>query len=326
MKGRTWAARSSAVQSIPRPPPVATPVSIAEIAQAAVTCSVTPRMFSTRGKSFPMATSVSLTHSESRLAAAISISSFTRVAPDSVAPIAIPGKTNALLHWFAYVSPPAGVSVSWNGDPEAKIPRPSVHWTTASMVHSALEVGLDRGITRGCSVWVATSWRTSSVNRPPTVLQPKRMWGLQSFTLSISPSPSSASVANSASAPIFRRFFPISPFTSMTKKFPFATSSDTPVSRAIYFAVSSRIPSAADPAPAQRMRRSRSGTPEARTYPRKAARVTAAVPWMSSLNTKELCRYRRRSSRARSVSKSSKWIRAYGYLRRMAWINSSTYA
>mmetsp|Transcript_55972 Transcript_55972/g.128454 ORF Transcript_55972/g.128454 Transcript_55972/m.128454 type:complete len:217 (-) Transcript_55972:1251-1901(-) len=216
MKGRTWAARSSAVQSIPRPPPVATPVSIAQIPTAAVTCSVTPLMFSTRGKSFPIATSFSETHSDRRWAAAMSISSFTLVAPESVAPIAIPGNTKALLHWFAYVSPPAGVSVSWKGDPEAKMPRPSVQRTTASMVHSALEVGLDRGITRGNSVCVATCLRTSSVKSPPTVLHPKRMWGLQSFTLSMSPSPSSASVANSASAPIPRRFLPINPFTSMT--------------------------------------------------------------------------------------------------------------
>mmetsp|Transcript_55971 Transcript_55971/g.128450 ORF Transcript_55971/g.128450 Transcript_55971/m.128450 type:complete len:217 (-) Transcript_55971:1251-1901(-) len=216
MKGRTWAARSSAVQSIPRPPPVATPVSMAEMAQAAVTCSVTPRIFSTRGKSLPMATSLSLTHSDRRLAAAINISSFTRVAPDSVAPIAIPGNTKALLHWFPYITPPAGVAVSANGDPEAKIALPSVHRTAASIVHSALEVGLDKGIIRGLSWWDATSVRTSSVNSPPMVLHPKRMWGLQSFTLSMSPSPSSASVANSASAPIPRRFLPINPFTSMT--------------------------------------------------------------------------------------------------------------
>lgn len=52
--------------------------------------------------------------------------------------------TYLLLHWDDAISTPS-MTTSLNGEPEAKMARPPVHFCACSAVHSALEVGLDNG-------------------------------------------------------------------------------------------------------------------------------------------------------------------------------------
>ena len=71
-----------------------------------------------------------------------------------------------------------------NGDPEEKIARPSVASAACEDVHSALLVGLDRGMMTGRSLISPIASRTSSVNNPRTVLAPSKTVGRAVFTTS----------------------------------------------------------------------------------------------------------------------------------------------
>ena len=61
-------------------------------------------------------------------------------------------KSYLLLHWDEAISNPP-ILTSENGEPEAKIALPPVHFCACSAVHSALEVGLESGKIIGGLSW-----------------------------------------------------------------------------------------------------------------------------------------------------------------------------
>ena len=62
--------------------------------------------------------------------------------------------------------------MSGKGEPLAKMARPPVHLWAATAVHSAREVGLDRGKMTGASVPAPIAVSTSSEKSPPTPDRP----------------------------------------------------------------------------------------------------------------------------------------------------------
>mmetsp|Transcript_12270 Transcript_12270/g.45678 ORF Transcript_12270/g.45678 Transcript_12270/m.45678 type:complete len:252 (-) Transcript_12270:903-1658(-) len=246
---------------------------------------------------------------------------------------------------------PSSVVTCSNGEPEENSARPCVAFATALEVHSALDVGFERGMMMGRSLNSPIIVKISSVNKPFTVDAPNSTVGLASFTTVARGAPSrndSGDSSSSSSSPspshAFRdrangrrsstpgaflsslRLSVTRPCLSTMKNRSCASSEVSPwctIAVCRKFA----MPIPAEPAPHTRnvcFVISAGCNPSAAMAPYTPASTTTAVPWMSSLkhNTLSLCR--RKIGMACSVWKSSNCTSALGHLFFTAWMNSST--
>mmetsp|Transcript_7922 Transcript_7922/g.26160 ORF Transcript_7922/g.26160 Transcript_7922/m.26160 type:complete len:214 (-) Transcript_7922:1357-1998(-) len=143
------------------------------------------------GKIQPLRIWSSVSISEIAFAEDTSISSEIVFAPLNSAPNPSPGKMYKLFPWFARISrPETAPFASSKGDPLEKTALPSVAFAASSDVHSAFEVGLDRGKIIGRSFCSPICRKTSSVNNPFTVDAPSKAVHFDFVTTSNKEAPS----------------------------------------------------------------------------------------------------------------------------------------
>mmetsp|Transcript_21904 Transcript_21904/g.50369 ORF Transcript_21904/g.50369 Transcript_21904/m.50369 type:complete len:200 (-) Transcript_21904:894-1493(-) len=193
-----------------------------------------------------------------------------------------------LLHCDGVMTRPSGSSTLPKGLPVATIARPSLHMYASSGEISALEVGLESGITIGRSVCFAIARIAPSLIVPRLPLSPSTRSG---FTCSMTasradPSAMSERAKNICSSVRLEYLdLPSSPHWSKTKKFSAAIFEFIP-SCTIAECSACATPMPADPAPTTATRKltsSAAGRRCMRSAPSTPARTTAPVPCMSSL-------------------------------------------
>ena len=173
--------------------------------------------------------------------------------------------------------------------------RPSVHRIRSAGTASDSEVGFDIGRITGRAQCAAMSLITGSVNAPDRVDVPIRIVGCTRRTTSASPVPpiesSRCHPATSASGRAYRRCAAPRPGVAVVSRPARSTAQNLALARssgspsASIAAVSwSAMPVPAVPAPKITTRCSARPTPVALAAASTAARLTAPVPWMSSLN------------------------------------------
>mmetsp|Transcript_67741 Transcript_67741/g.161694 ORF Transcript_67741/g.161694 Transcript_67741/m.161694 type:complete len:300 (-) Transcript_67741:930-1829(-) len=273
---------------------------------ATATLSDTSRILLTSGYTRPASRSSWVRELTTAMDAWYSMSSVICLMLRTAAARPMPGNRNMLLHWEGFLTVPSSI-VTWpKGEPEAKIAWPFVHLKAFSAVTSALAVGFESGKMNGLSLCTSISSHTSWVKIPAVAERPRRRVGLNSLITSTRLMPSFRSLRQKRDCWWLReaaRDLVRGPMLSISTKFACAWSAVRPC---FIMPCASIIatPHPALPAPATRMRwcERASGVSPLLTSPLMTpARVTAPVPWMSSLKqhtgSRPCARVEQRSSR-----------------------------